>query len=576
MQKCEQLFYTTATIRNKSGYQVTAKSIGITEEIIQELEGYLYPTGVDSNKFTISNSLLFLKHKKIAFSTVRNVGIGFDGRDNTLYNHTIILEKEQFEKIESDSRNLQKYYVENTGKQGNLDKITIQENLTPINWNFFEKTPRNILETVLDAIFSSKRIIISGIKEREFISEIISVLPKSMRMISYSSMVIEPNRQSRYEIMQVNDNEKLDLERYYIIDVSKIPIFYENYSDLMLERTIKIIVQILKNRDEEALKFIHNEFESIKNSSVKNRIKLATYFKETKNEKNLERCKKFANDMLEILDKFNEEVVVKYLLGIKKFLPEHDFEKYSEEIELSHIISEFKEKEINFENISRMFRSLHDWNYESHDKIFKYIIKNKLEQIKKNGIDLLVDARYTFEEVILDNFVKNEELHKNVLDMFDKKTKLDIYYKKNYFEHIIERVAKNSNKLTIELLKKSVFAFNDEYDSRHYKNILKSTLEKNEFLNKTESAWLLELIEEVFTKIKEIVEHKPTSGITITTNSNLHELTKIVKIFQKTLEYIEKEKLNDELHHKILNQKHKINEFLEQHKAKRTLSSLFD
>ena len=578
MQECEQLFYTTAIIGNKSGYQVTARTSGITEEIIQELEGYLYPTGMDSNKFTMSNSLLFLKDEKIAFSTVRNVGTGFDGRDNALYNHTIILEKEQFEKIGYDSRNLQKYYVEDTKKQGKLDKIIIQEELTPINWDFFEKTPRNILETILDAIFLSKKIILSGIKEKQFISEIISILPQSMRMLSYSNMVIEPNRQSRYDIMQVNDDEKLpaDLKNWVNIVVDKIPMFYENDGDLMLERTIKIIVQILKNKEQDALEFIHNEFESIKNSSVKDRITLATYYKEIKNNKNPERSKKFANDMLEILGKFNEEIFIEYLLEIKNLLPERDYEKYSKEIELSHIISEFKEKEINYENISQMFRSLHEWNYESRDILFKQIIQRDIEKIKENGVHLLINARYNYDEVIMDNFLKNEELHQSILDMFDESAELDSYYKKNYFEYIIEKVAKNNAKLTISLLKKPIFDLKNEYDSRHYRNILKSIQKNNEFLDKIDPDEILELIKEIFTRIKKVVEYKPSSGIAGTTNLNLHELIKIIKRFQKTLEYFEKKKLDDKLHNNMITQKDEINEFLEKHKTKRTISSLWD
>ena len=579
MQECEQLFYTTATIGNKSGYQVTARTIGITEEIIQEMEGYLYPTGMDSNKFTTSNSLLFLKNKKIAFSTVRNVGTGFDGRDNTLYNHTIILEREQFEKVECDSRNLQKYYVEDIKKQGKLDKITIQDNLAPINWEFFQKIPRNILETVLEAIFFNKKIILSGIKEKEFIPEIISILPKSMRMLSYSNMVVEPNRQNRYDIMQVGDDEKLsaDLKNWINITVDKIPMFYENDSDFILERTIKILVQILKNKEKYALEFIHNEFESIESTDIKNKIKLATYYRETKNDENIERVKKFANDMPEILNKFNDEkITIKYILEIKKFLPERDYEKYSKEIEFSHIMSKFKEKKINYENINQMFRSFHERNYESWDKLFKQIIKNNIEKIKESGVRLLIDARYNYEEVIMDNFLKNEELNECISEMFDESAEWASYYKKSYFEHIIEKVAKNNTNLSIILLKKPVFNLKDEYDSRHYKNILKSILKNNEFLDKTELNSILELIKNVFTRIKEVVEYKPSSGIAGTTDSNLHELIKIIKRFQKTLEYFEKKKLDSKLHDKIISQKEEISVFLEKHKTKRTISSLWD
>ena len=82
----------------------------------------------------------------------------------------------------------------------------------------------------------SKKIILSGIKEKEFIPEIISILPKSLRMLSYSNIVIEPNRQSRYDIMQVNDEEKLptDLKNCVNIVVDQISMFYENNNDITI------------------------------------------------------------------------------------------------------------------------------------------------------------------------------------------------------------------------------------------------------------------------------------------------------------------------------------------------------
>ncbi len=578
MLECEQLFYTTALIDNRSGYQITAKSTGITNEIIQELEGYMYPIGIDSSEFISSYSLLFLKNKKIAFSKITNIGIGYDGRDNTLYNHTIILQDEQFKKLECDSKNLKKYFLENSRKKGQLDQIQIDEKLDEIDWDFFKKIPRNILETILDAFFSntSKKIILVGIKEKDFISEIISVIPKSMRRLSYSNKVIDANRQIKYNIIQIDDFTSTSLEKNNVVDTNKIPTFYENDNDPILERTIKTIVQVLKNKDSEVLRAIQNEFESIDDLDVRNKIKLATYFTETQKNHNDERSKKFAKDLLKILEEFNEDTIMKYLSRIKKFLPERDYEQYSEKIEFKRIMYKFKNEEINFETISKIFKSLYDWDYESRDKIFKQLIKHNLKEIKEKGTKIIIDAKYNFEEVVLDNFVENKELNKSVLDAFDENINFDSHYKKNYFEHIIERVATNNQNLAINLLRKPVFNFKDQYDSRHYKNILKTVLDNNEFLDKVDFQSLLLLIDEIFVKIKKIIEYVPPSGINGTTDSNIYELKKIIKGFQKTLDSIEKKNLNEELSDKITEQNVKINDFLEKHKIGGIISNFFD
>ncbi|WP_428324912.1 hypothetical protein [Nitrosopumilus sp.] len=577
MHKCDQLFYTTASVGNKSGYQVTAKSSGITEDVIQDLEGYLYPVGIDPSKFSSSNSLLFLKNNKVAFSTVINIGTGFDGRDNTLYNHTIILEKHQFEKMNFDSRILFQYFIEDPKELGVLDKIQIHEMSIPINWDFFESIPRNLLETILDALFSSKKISLIGIKNAKFIPELLTILPKSMRLLSYSNVVAEPKRQNLYDISQIKNDDKFSVEENHLkINSDEMPVFYENNDDLILERTVKIIVEIIKNKDQKSLDFIHNEFEEIDNSNIKNKIKLVTYYNEVEKSHDEYRTKKFANDILEILKDFDDDTTVNYLLKIKPFLPENDFKKYSKGLELSYIVSKFDDTNLDFNTVYEMFNSLHDWTYESRDQLFKNILKTNFQKIKKNGTKLLLDARFQFEEVILDNFIQNPQLHENILELFDEKTDLPIYYKKSYLEHIIERISKMNNFLTIELLKKPIFNLDDEYDSKHYRKILKLILSNDEFLKKTTPESLLDLIHTIFFRIKQIIEHDMSSDVNTTTNSNLHELTKIIKRFLKSLEYLEKTELDLKLRDKLLLQKDEMTIFLEKHKPKRTLSNLFD
>lgn len=88
MLKIDQFVYTTAITNEKKGYQIIAKSDGITDALISEINYYFYPIGVNTSKFNESKSLLVLKKdKKIVFSKIKNIGIGYDGRNNTLYNH---------------------------------------------------------------------------------------------------------------------------------------------------------------------------------------------------------------------------------------------------------------------------------------------------------------------------------------------------------------------------------------------------------------------------------------------------------------------------------------------------------
>ena len=104
MLNVEQFIYTAADIENKKGYQIVAKSKGITEKIVSELESYVYPINTDPGKFKESISFIPLENDLIAYSRIKNIGLGYDGRENTLYNHTFIFSKNDFERYDNDSR----------------------------------------------------------------------------------------------------------------------------------------------------------------------------------------------------------------------------------------------------------------------------------------------------------------------------------------------------------------------------------------------------------------------------------------------------------------------------------------
>ena len=517
-----------------------------------------------------SKSLLYLEPDKIAFSIVKNIGIGFDGRDNTLYNHTIILEKNQFEKLNSDSRTLSNYFIEKPTERGTLDKISIKEDKLPINWNFFEKIPRSVLEFVLDSVFSKKKIALVGISQNEFIPELISILPLSIRQISYSNAISDPQRQSRYDLIQIIENDKsFSFDNFEKIDVPELMPFYKNDEDVFLERSVKFFVEILKSKNASSLEFIHKEFDEIKTSDIKNKLKLTTYYEQIRNETDENKCQKFATDILEFLDYFDDETAVKYLIRIKKFLPEKDYRKYSLQLETGYIISEFINKPINFENITKMFNSLRIWNTESRTKLLTQLIKNRTDEVKKNGTQILLDSRSSYPNIIMDVFIEHEFLYPCILEIFSKKTDLAPMYKQDIFASLISKSIKLKINLVITLLKISAFDLYDEYDSRHYKQVLKNVFENSEFINQVNKELILEVIKENFSRIKSVAEYKPTSGTSGTTDSNLRELNDIIMIFIESLDHFTESKdISIDLQEEIKNEIKLLQSFLEEHKVK--------
>ena len=210
MFNVEQFIYTTASIANKKGYQIVAKSEGVTDEIISELESYVYPIDIEPSKFSDSRSFVLLKKDLAAYSRIKNIGLGNDGRENTLYNHTFIFSKIDFEKQNCDSRIFDKFYLEDKSARGILPTLSI--NSSSQSFSSILDIEDTTLEKILKALFAKKKIALL-IDNTELPQKIISLLPKSMRIIPFSTFVIEPKKQPKYDFILNPELKKSKIEK---------------------------------------------------------------------------------------------------------------------------------------------------------------------------------------------------------------------------------------------------------------------------------------------------------------------------------------------------------------------------
>ena len=205
MVLCEQFVFTSSKLED-GGYQVTSKSTGITSDTLKELENYLYPLGIDPSEFVESKSLLILKDG-IAFVQSKNIGIGFDGRPDTMYSHIIVMKKDDFKKFENDSRIFNEYFSKIT-KTGHLTPLSIEHvNLEP---DFMCIDIIGIIQfrECLNAIFQDKKIAIINENNQKIIQSLLSLIPPSFRLISFSSLVPQPEIQKNFEIIQTLEQKK--------------------------------------------------------------------------------------------------------------------------------------------------------------------------------------------------------------------------------------------------------------------------------------------------------------------------------------------------------------------------------
>lgn len=262
MVSCEQFIFTAAKIDDNEGYQVIAKSQGVSDDVVQDLREYLFPLGINDEEFQSSKSFIELSKNQFAYSIIKNVGVGYDGRRGTLYNHTFLIEKNDFEQLHNDSRIFDKYFIEDSTIRGELKTIQIKpEEISP-NFKILNTLNPLVLKSTLFRLFKKKKIALVNIDEVELIQNLLALLPPNQRIISFSTLVNDPLRQHRYKIMQIPENAKNKLSGNIAVIHTEIPkLAIKLTGDL--GNFVKILVEIIIKEDRLEWTKILNDYEKL-------------------------------------------------------------------------------------------------------------------------------------------------------------------------------------------------------------------------------------------------------------------------------------------------------------------------
>ncbi len=315
MTNCEQFIYTAAKTKRVIGYQVISKSKGISEKIISECSNYLYPLGIKHKEFTEARSLVIINKNKIAFSIVKNIGVGFDGRPGTIYSHTFVMDKTDFQKIDNDTRIFEMHYLEDPNRQRILPSFTLESKKLPLDFKLLDKI-MPVLPNILLNLIRGKKTAIVKTSKHDLIQNILTILPPSLRLISFSSLVNQPHSQPKYDFI-LTPKPRIISEEFQKIDPFRVkPI---KKSNNLLESSIRYLLYLIHLREIEQLSKIYKEFEKIPGKGFENKLILVTNYAQFVTTNNEKIKQKFADNIVTVIKKMDEKTAHYYLGKVKKY-----------------------------------------------------------------------------------------------------------------------------------------------------------------------------------------------------------------------------------------------------------------
>lgn len=208
--RIEQFVYTTAEIDGRLGYQAVARSKGITDEIVSNMYGYMHPAGIDPSDFEESRSMRLLDGGLVVYCIAKNAGIGHDGRPHTLYCHAFVVREEEFIESGYDTRVLDALYVEDKAVRGTLPTMSLDLPPLPIRHG---STGEHDLGEALDPLFRGKSV--AWIGGGRFLQDVLRMLPVSLRLVPFSTLVLLPDRQPEYRLIACPEIVKYRLPKSF-------------------------------------------------------------------------------------------------------------------------------------------------------------------------------------------------------------------------------------------------------------------------------------------------------------------------------------------------------------------------
>ncbi len=502
MFSCDHFIYTSAKTDEKEGYQIIAKSNGISNEILSELSGYYYPIGTNLEKFQESRSQLIFKNK-IAYSIIKNIGVGYDARRGTLYNHTFIFDKEDFEKIENDSRIFDNYFIEDSNLSGKLEPIQIKSSPVPIDFSAFSGISEGILNKIFHGIISKKKIAYANIESISAIQNLLVALPMPMRLLSFSTLVTDTKRQTTYDFIQI-PYDKIDLtdKRWTVVGFSNKDDSYIRFKD------VTYFSHIIYTKNKSKIHEFNTEFNKIEGESKFDKFKLLNYENLSKQTTESTKKARYYLECAKAASKLHLKSASVYLNNAKKYAGDPRNPKLLAKINTEQLLQSTEDYHLGLYPIENILKQVEKQDPYLINKVLKNILNKRKNEVKEKGVkflDEVAGSRSKYQENIFKIFITTKRLNPQIIKFLKLEDFPNINYEKK-IQMVIKLCINNNFELLENILTRINLTISSLDNLKHIKKLVHEIYPNPVFCNDAPPELILALTKTFSTPIDNFLE----------------------------------------------------------------------
>ena len=411
--------------------------------MLAQMDAYMLPAGAGRN-FTHSKSLLLLRDNLVAYSNITNIGDGYDGRPDALYNHTLVLSRESFASVRFDTRVLDKYFITEP-PHGTLPRIDV-EGSAPVPR--LSRKLQHLAFPVLRALFLEQNVAISGVNDPSFLPDILVMLPPSMRMLPFCTYLPKPAQQPAYRLVAYDEHMRSLPPSF--VHVGSSSVAYAGGDDL--DDAVMFLIARVASGHKPANE-VFSEFDQMTSNSPRDKLVLLSKLFGVSSSPRLQARQ--ADAVMRMLRKFDAETQSRLMRRIAPFLDRKSRDT---------VLHTELDKKITAKSVESLLDGV-----AGHKKrrVLNAVYGARGRDFEKSADRLLggiLDSPHAPD--VCSFFVSTEGLHPSLLKFLSGKTRASPKRRRRLLDLVLPAAIKDNPKLVPEILACNIHDRQSKSDAR--------------------------------------------------------------------------------------------------------------